>query len=193
MPSRTRASETLIVSISGRWQADSVFASIPCSYVLKPQREGGGNNLWFNEMVKVLSTASVEERSAYILMQVIRVRLAVCFSRVQPACRSRWPCCARLCCVFCRCWLSGGEAPGRDDACCRGQLLQFQQPSSCRLVLTPCAYPCSATVVASCRSRSARRAASSASMQASSGERHYRFCLLRLRCSLDAAAVRGWQ
>lgn len=44
----------------------------PEEFVLKPQREGGGNNLWGHDMVKVLKSATVEERAAYILMQRIR-------------------------------------------------------------------------------------------------------------------------
>lgn len=43
----------------------------PGTYVLKPQREGGGNNMWGQEIVDKLSTASTEERSAFILMQRI--------------------------------------------------------------------------------------------------------------------------
>lgn len=46
--------------------------SNPGDFVLKPQREGGGNNLWGEEISKVLSSATVAERSAYILMQMIK-------------------------------------------------------------------------------------------------------------------------
>jgi len=44
----------------------------PHDFVLKPQREGGGNNLWGEEIVEMLKKATEEERAAYILMQRIR-------------------------------------------------------------------------------------------------------------------------
>jgi len=44
----------------------------PDQFVLKPQREGGGNNLWGLDLANYLQTASVMDRSAYILMQRIR-------------------------------------------------------------------------------------------------------------------------
>ena len=43
----------------------------PALFVLKPQREGGGNNLWSDEMVEKLKSASAEELAAYILMRRI--------------------------------------------------------------------------------------------------------------------------
>jgi len=43
----------------------------PDDYVLKPQREGGGNNLWGEDMIKELQ-AGPSKRSAYILMQRIK-------------------------------------------------------------------------------------------------------------------------
>lgn len=55
----------------------SLFASVyadPSSWVLKPQREGGGNNLWGEEMVHKLKTMTVDERAAFILMKRIRPR-----------------------------------------------------------------------------------------------------------------------
>jgi hypothetical protein len=64
-------------------QTQAIIASAlqnPSEYVLKPQREGGGNNLWGDELVKVLSTATPAERSAYILMAKITVRLFALFS-----------------------------------------------------------------------------------------------------------------
>jgi len=45
--------------------------SSPEKYVLKPQREGGGNNLYEDEMVEQLKRFSAEERNAYILMERI--------------------------------------------------------------------------------------------------------------------------
>lgn len=41
----------------------------PGRYVLKPQREGGGNNLYDDELAKVLATASDDDLAAYILME----------------------------------------------------------------------------------------------------------------------------
>mmetsp|Transcript_29334 Transcript_29334/g.41527 ORF Transcript_29334/g.41527 Transcript_29334/m.41527 type:complete len:133 (+) Transcript_29334:656-1054(+) len=43
----------------------------PGGYVVKPQREGGGNNLYNQELVQALKTMTYEERGAYILMQKI--------------------------------------------------------------------------------------------------------------------------
>ena len=43
----------------------------PEAYVMKPQREGGGNNLYGQEMVHALMHMSPKERSAYILMERI--------------------------------------------------------------------------------------------------------------------------
>lgn len=41
-------------------------------YVLKPQREGGGNNLYNQELVECLDTSTEDELMAYILMEKIR-------------------------------------------------------------------------------------------------------------------------
>lgn len=43
----------------------------PNGYVLKPQREGGGNNFYKDEMKHKLQTLSAEALSAYILMERI--------------------------------------------------------------------------------------------------------------------------
>ena len=43
----------------------------PDDFVMKPQMEGGGANLFGADMVAALNTMSVEERSAHILMQRI--------------------------------------------------------------------------------------------------------------------------
>ncbi len=48
----------------------------PTSFVLKPQREGGGNNLWGDEMVAKLKSASTEELAAHILMRRINAPAA---------------------------------------------------------------------------------------------------------------------
>ncbi|ORZ19344.1 glutathione synthase [Absidia repens] len=41
-------------------------------FVLKPQREGGGNNVYGDDIVATLNKLSVKERNAYILMDLIR-------------------------------------------------------------------------------------------------------------------------
>jgi len=43
----------------------------PAAYVLKPQREGGGNNLWGEELVEALTRMTPAERAAFILMKKI--------------------------------------------------------------------------------------------------------------------------
>lgn len=44
----------------------------PSNFVLKPQREGGGNNLYGAELKQALETMSPAERAAYVLMDIIR-------------------------------------------------------------------------------------------------------------------------
>lgn len=44
----------------------------PDDFVLKPQREGGGNNLYSAELKAALESMSVEERSAFVLMDRLR-------------------------------------------------------------------------------------------------------------------------
>lgn len=46
--------------------------SNPSAYVLKPQREGGGNNIYGENLVSELSRMSEDERAAYILMERIQ-------------------------------------------------------------------------------------------------------------------------
>jgi glutathione synthetase len=48
--------------------------SNPTDYVLKPQREGGGNNLYGNRMLQFIRRASKEELSGYVLMKLLRPR-----------------------------------------------------------------------------------------------------------------------
>ena len=43
----------------------------PDSFVLKPQREGGGNNLYGSELADALGTMSAAERASFILMERI--------------------------------------------------------------------------------------------------------------------------
>ncbi|SAL99036.1 hypothetical protein [Absidia glauca] len=58
-------------SVEGLQAYDMALAH-PDRYVLKPQREGGGNNLYGDAIVETLKTLSVHERNAYILMDLIR-------------------------------------------------------------------------------------------------------------------------
>lgn len=54
--------------------ADKAVASAladPSKFVLKPQREGGGNNLYGDEIKEALERMTPKERSAYILMERI--------------------------------------------------------------------------------------------------------------------------
>ena len=41
----------------------------PSNWVLKPQREGGGHNLYGDDLVRVLKQASIQELSQYVLME----------------------------------------------------------------------------------------------------------------------------
>mmetsp|Transcript_7340 Transcript_7340/g.16419 ORF Transcript_7340/g.16419 Transcript_7340/m.16419 type:complete len:129 (+) Transcript_7340:1003-1389(+) len=43
----------------------------PAQFVMKPQREGGGNNIYGDDIVEAMQTLSREQRSAFILMQRI--------------------------------------------------------------------------------------------------------------------------
>ncbi|KAJ8326408.1 Glutathione synthetase [Batrachochytrium dendrobatidis] len=45
--------------------------SNPEKFVLKPQREGGGNNIYGSQICTVLKSMTIQERSAYILMDLI--------------------------------------------------------------------------------------------------------------------------
>jgi glutathione synthase len=45
----------------------------PEKYVLKPQREGGGNNVYGDDILKLLvEIKDTEERNNYILMELVR-------------------------------------------------------------------------------------------------------------------------
>lgn len=52
----------------------SKVLAAPEGYVMKPQREGGGNNHYGDDIVAKLNTMSQEERGAYIMMQRILPR-----------------------------------------------------------------------------------------------------------------------
>ncbi|KAJ2609012.1 Glutathione synthetase [Coemansia sp. RSA 1365] len=53
-------------------QAYEMALKFPANYVAKPQREGGGYNSYGEDIPKLLSGMSVEERRGYILMELIQ-------------------------------------------------------------------------------------------------------------------------
>eukprot|EP00045_Choanoeca_perplexa_P015534 m.196593 g.196593 ORF g.196593 m.196593 type:complete len:504 (-) comp17015_c0_seq11:3282-4793(-) len=52
-------------------QLEDVYRN-PADWVLKPQREGGGNNYYGQEAIDMLKSLSVEARQGYILMAMIK-------------------------------------------------------------------------------------------------------------------------
>jgi len=48
----------------------------PENYVLKPQREGGGNNIYGQQVKEAIEKFSSKELSAYILMELVRPPLS---------------------------------------------------------------------------------------------------------------------
>ena len=59
-------------SSSSVGQAIEAAILSPSDFVLKPQREGGGNNLYDDELVDALRAMSDSDRAAFILMEKIR-------------------------------------------------------------------------------------------------------------------------
>ncbi len=55
----------------GNQKARELAKAEPHKYVLKPQREGGGNNLYDGEMVTEINKMSEEKQKAYVLMERI--------------------------------------------------------------------------------------------------------------------------
>jgi len=85
-PERMSCYRAAIRSVfAGLWQPDStsIAAALasPQEFVLKPQREGGGNNLWGAEMTHALSSMPPEQLNEWILMERIRP----CARRPSPA------------------------------------------------------------------------------------------------------------
>lgn len=58
--------------LTGAEAAVKAARARPEDFVLKPQREGGGHNLYGAELVEALDRLTPEERAAYILMEKIR-------------------------------------------------------------------------------------------------------------------------
>ena len=50
----------------------------PARYVLKPQREGGGNNLYEGELREALTTMSPAERASFIISATLKLQHLVC-------------------------------------------------------------------------------------------------------------------
>jgi glutathione synthase len=64
-------------TFAGLWQVDDASVAMVMEkngvgYVMKPQREGGGNNIYNEEISKELKNMTKEERSAYIFMELIQ-------------------------------------------------------------------------------------------------------------------------
>ncbi|XP_072305598.1 glutathione synthetase [Eucyclogobius newberryi] len=79
-PNEPRVVEQIRATFAGLYtldmgpEGDTIVAMAlkdPEKYVLKPQREGGGNNIYGSEICKVLQEAKGSERMAYILMDKI--------------------------------------------------------------------------------------------------------------------------
>ncbi|RKP09100.1 glutathione synthase [Thamnocephalis sphaerospora] len=72
---RMRASFAGMYPLDGSAEGEKAAAAAlatPDDYVMKPQREGGGNNVYGRDIPPLLASLSTAERSAYILMDLIR-------------------------------------------------------------------------------------------------------------------------
>lgn len=91
----------------------------PLEFVLKPQREGGGNNLWQAEMQEALRRMKKEERAAYILMKKIDVSEdSAELDPREASLRARFPCCLLPCSLSacCCCFLTAPSHSRRSVA-----------------------------------------------------------------------------
>jgi glutathione synthase len=66
------ALDTVIPSLQGDLPAWRAAMAAPDGFVLKPQREGGGNNLYDEDIPRLLGTSSARDRAGFILMERIR-------------------------------------------------------------------------------------------------------------------------
>jgi glutathione synthetase len=64
--------DEIINTHEGKVRADEWLSNHPDDYVLKPQREGGGNNYFGTDILKILPTIKKEEQKAYIMMEKIQ-------------------------------------------------------------------------------------------------------------------------
>lgn len=75
MAERLRAVFTEMYGFDDQEKSDAATEAVranPTDFVLKPQREGGGNNIYGEEVLKKLEEMSQEEKAAHVLMQRIR-------------------------------------------------------------------------------------------------------------------------
>ena len=75
--SKEEGSEGARSTFAGLWQVDDASVSMVLGkgglgYVMKPQREGGGNNIYEGDIPPTLEKMTGEERSAYIFMELIQ-------------------------------------------------------------------------------------------------------------------------
>lgn len=69
---RTFVRQYSLAAAEGGEAAADMAIERPHDFVLKPQREGGGHNLYDDELEAALRKMSAHERAAYVLMQRIR-------------------------------------------------------------------------------------------------------------------------
>ena len=67
--------DEIIETPEGEMPAAEWVSGNPENYVLKPQREGGGNNYFGREIPKTLAAIRQDEQNAYILMEKIRAQI----------------------------------------------------------------------------------------------------------------------
>ena len=97
----------------------------PEEFVLKPQREGGGNNVYGKDIPPLLSKLSLDERQAYILMDRIRPPLMT-QSMVRNGAVSELPVVSEL--GIYGAWVSDGDKVLVNEAA--GHLLRTKSSSS---------------------------------------------------------------
>ena len=64
--------DEIIITPEGEVSAAEWLSKHADDYVLKPQREGGGNNYFGNDILKLLPSIKKEEQKAYVLMEKIQ-------------------------------------------------------------------------------------------------------------------------
>ena len=65
------ALDDIIETPNGELSASEWASRNPEKYVLKPQREGGGNNYFGRDITKIMTEMNPEEKAAYVLMEKI--------------------------------------------------------------------------------------------------------------------------
>ena len=64
--------DEIINTPKGKISASEWLSNHAYDYVLKPQREGGGNNFFGNDILKLIPSIKKEEQKAYIMMEKIQ-------------------------------------------------------------------------------------------------------------------------